>query len=313
MKDIYKTFSIEDFLADDQFVDWVLGDKDDELWTSWIDDNPLHKEKVTEAKSLIKNIKFNNQAVSNSAKENLWQRIEQNTKAKEIEIGSRRRWLSALAVAASFALIGLIWFNQSGEVLTTSVAEHKDIILPAESVINLSPSSEIAYDNKDWSKNRNVALEGEAHFKVSKGVPFIVNTAFGQVEVLGTEFDVKAEDEAFLVKVDEGKVKVNSGRHEHILTADMSFYKNPKNIDASFAQTWKSNTMILAFESQPLSDVIMSLTLITDKKIDPAGVDVDQLYTGTYDSTESLDNILQQIFWPLQIVYEVDGNLIKLK
>ena len=55
--------------------------------------------------------------------------------------------------------------------------------------------------------DRNVILEGEAYFKVTKSThPFIITTQVAQVKVVGTEFNVKArEDHAELI-VNEGIV-----------------------------------------------------------------------------------------------------------
>jgi len=317
MNDIYLSYNLEDFLADDQFVDWVLSGKEDQSWNTWLSSHPDVISRIEEAKKLIRHMKFKEEAISTSSKRNLWDRINKDTQAKEIRLPARRRWLSALAAAASIALIGFIWLNNSTETYSTDIAEYRDVTLPAQSLIQIGPSSKITYDDQDWNENRHVNLDGQAHFSVSKGVPFTVETEFGQVQVLGTEFDVLAEQGAFLVKVDvvkvdEGKVKVNSGRHEHILTAGMSFYRNPIRVNQDFQNKWETKNMIIAFEEQPLEDVLNTLSLVTDKQIDIQSVDTRQLYTGKYDSKEPLDDILQQVLWPLQITYTIEGNTIKL-
>lgn len=313
MNDIYKDFLLDDFLADDAFIDWALSGTNDDAWTKWLSKNQNHKHTISEARDLVKSLKFKQEHISATTKHDIWHRVEQSTKAKEIKMPSRRRWMAGITAAASLALIAFFWFSQDQTVFNTDdTRPYQEVALPAQSIIQLSPYSKVSYNERNWSEERNISLDGQAHFKVSKGVPFTVETVTGQVRVLGTEFDVQASGDQFMVKVDEGKVKVNSGRHEHILTADMSFYKNPKGQGPEFISNWKTNNITLAFEGQSLEDVIRSLSLVTDKRIDYSKINLNQEYTGKFTNTESLDNILKQVFWPLQIKHEVDGDVIKL-
>ena len=71
------------------------------------------------------------------------------------------------------------------------------IILPDGTVVRLNGSSKLSY-NKDFNKNvREVNLEGEAYFDVTKDAahPFIVHTSNIDIRVLGTLFNVKSYDE----------------------------------------------------------------------------------------------------------------------
>lgn len=68
------------------------------------------------------------------------------------------------------------------------------IILPDGTVVRLNGSSRLSY-HKDFNKNvREVDLEGEAYFDVTKDArhPFIVHTSGIDIKVLGTLFDVKS-------------------------------------------------------------------------------------------------------------------------
>ena len=313
MNDIYKDYSIDDFLSDDMFVDWIIDGKNNEVWQSWVKKNPSQEKYISEASLLVKNLRFKNEQVSPSIKHAIWHRIEKSTQAKEVELPTRRYWLSGLAIAASLALITFFWLNQGQTIVNSNeTLAYQEVTLPAASIIQLTPHSEVRYNERGWSTERNISLEGQAHFKVSKGVPFKVETAFGQVEVLGTEFDVHAEDGQFMVKVDEGKVQVKSGRQEHILTADMAFYKNPKDLDQEDIDQWKVEDITIVYEAQSLREVIRSLPLVTDKSIEAGGINLEEQYTGIINSSDSLEETLKQIFWPLQIRYEVEGDIIKL-
>lgn len=68
------------------------------------------------------------------------------------------------------------------------------IILPDGTVVRLNSSSRLSY-RKDFNKNvREVDLEGEAYFDVTKDAehPFIVHTSRIDIKVLGTLFNVKS-------------------------------------------------------------------------------------------------------------------------
>jgi ferric-dicitrate binding protein FerR (iron transport regulator) len=71
------------------------------------------------------------------------------------------------------------------------------IILPDGTVVRLNGSSKLSYP-KDFNQNvREVNLEGEAYFDVTKNAahPFIVHTSNIDIKVLGTIFNVKSYDQ----------------------------------------------------------------------------------------------------------------------
>jgi transmembrane sensor len=71
------------------------------------------------------------------------------------------------------------------------------IILPDGTVVRLNGSSKLTYSN-DFNKNvREVNLDGEAYFDVTKDAkhPFIVHTSNIDIKVLGTLFNVKSYEQ----------------------------------------------------------------------------------------------------------------------
>jgi Fe2+-dicitrate sensor, membrane component len=66
--------------------------------------------------------------------------------------------------------------------------------------VNLNSSSQLSYSKNKWDSKREVTLNGEAFFKVSKGSTFDVITLNGKVSVLGTQFNVKQRENYFEVK-----------------------------------------------------------------------------------------------------------------
>lgn len=108
----------------------------------------------------------------------------------------------ARAVAATAAVVLLClsaWavyvYMQPANLQTVStLAETQVVLLPDGSSVTLNHYSSLSYPRRFNSVNREVQLNGEAYFEVSKDKehPFIVQTENVDVQVLGTHFNVDA-------------------------------------------------------------------------------------------------------------------------
>ena len=125
------------------------------------------------------------------------------------------------AVVAAISLgIGLIDFRASprgalseGEIVT-GPGERTTVTLSDDSSIRLGPNSRLRLSE---TADRRVAwLSGRALFGVRSNPerPFIVYTDHGEARVLGTRFEVNANDHEFTVMVVEGRVSVSAGGDE---------------------------------------------------------------------------------------------------
>lgn len=120
---------------------------------------------------------------------------------KKLKSHSRRLTLIRTfpAVAAVLLLCLSAWtaylYMQPVLIKTVStLAETRTVHLPDGSTVTLNHYSSISYPEKFKSDNREVELNGEAYFEVSKDKkrPFIVQTETIDVQVLGTHFNVDA-------------------------------------------------------------------------------------------------------------------------
>lgn len=95
-------------------------------------------------------------------------------------------------------------------------------------IVWLNSRTTIQYPAIFVGENRVVKIDGEAYFEVAhnKKKPFIVETAKGNVEVLGTKFDVEAysENNSFVTSLMEGSVKVVSDGQELVLKPEQMSY-----------------------------------------------------------------------------------------
>lgn len=199
---------------------------------------------------------------------------------------------------------------------TTSFAEKINIELPDNSNVQLNAVSEIDFKSKNWNKHRELNLQGEAFFKVSKGSTFKVKTKLGTVSVLGTQFNVVVRDHYFEVHCYEGTVSVNFQKQTIKLIAGSSFKMvNSKvtinNNSTKTIPSWTQN--FSSFESMPYKYVIEELERQYNVVIE---YDVKSLsntiFTGNFTHT-NLEMALQAISIPLNLKYTIHNNKVSLQ
>ena len=131
------------------------------------------------------------------------------------------RWFAAACILALVSSAYFIYFNTNKENRFTSIIPVKDIVqenmgkeplrvyLPDASYVLLQPGSKIHYPDRFDSEQREVYLEGDAHFDVSHNPskPFFVYCNDIITKVLGTSFDVHTNE-----KNGDVEVAVKSGR-----------------------------------------------------------------------------------------------------
>lgn len=200
------------------------------------------------------------------------------------------------------------------------------IILPDNTEVFLNAGSEIRYAFSRNEKNREVILNGEAWFKVTRNekVPFIVHTGFYSVKVLGTEFNVKSYQSDVRVEttLEKGSVLIGSSEKFRLnknltLKPGEQFVYNKgqnnfrvKQVDTRLYTSWKDNR--LEFIRMELGELI---TLLERKY----GVDIEvednsilqYHYSGTIKN-ETILEILDMIQHTLPIRYEITDQIIKI-
>ena len=155
-----------------------------------------------------------------AAKRRLHERIRQNVASRNHAMRPRLALASVLAVLAVAVVAGISYFtynNVSAEQMTELYADTgttRTVTLSDGTQVWLNSNSTLRYPTRFSRRNREVQLDGEAYFKVtrSEGRKFTVTTADMQVEVLGTEFDVDSYDIAgrtSAVTLVSGKVRMS--------------------------------------------------------------------------------------------------------
>lgn len=231
MKKNYNSYSAEKLAQDPAFIRWVLEGKGGPSWESWLSKNPEKQALIEEAKQLVLPLSFSQKRMSVQQKAELWSRIDEATAEHSAPVVSMKRtnW-RRMAIGMAAAILALIafWFvaNPGLEEIRTPIAKTIAHTLPDQSTININANSQIAFNQKQWEKDRTLTLEGQAYFEVTHDKvdqsKFKVKTALGEVTVLGTRFDVYARNEVFRVRCYEGKVAVTSNGKSVILEKGMA-------------------------------------------------------------------------------------------
>jgi transmembrane sensor len=108
-------------------------------------------------------------------------------------------------------ILSLILSACSGPTKVSTNDSYEVVEFPDGSVAYLNKNSSVSYDPE--FNERIVEQSGEVFFEVTKSdAPFIVKTVVGEVKVLGTEFDVKADDAQLTVEVESGSVEIQANK-----------------------------------------------------------------------------------------------------
>jgi transmembrane sensor len=188
---------------------------------------------------------------------------------------------------------------------TATFNNTKEIRLSDGTIIALNRNSKIIQNNSYGKTNRDIILEGEAFFDVTKNpeLPFKVHTLNSTVEVLGTSFNIKCDSQKVIVGVLRGKVafyQTGNSKNRIELTPDNTGiydlnnnnlisedYLNPNSI------AWRTGKLI--FKKTPEIDVFKTIAEYFNKElvIQP-DVKIDHAFTSNFEK-ETLEEMFRAI------------------
>ena len=192
-------------------------------------------------------------------------------------------------------------------------------------IVRLNCETELRYPVRFVGKERRVYLDGEAFFEVAKNaeMPFIVETKQMQVEVTGTQFDVKAyaEDETMQATLVEGGVKVcayGAGSKSVALTPSQQYVLDVqtrqaevKKVDVQLYTGWVEGMFV--FKNQRLEDVMTMLARWYSVDVFYIGESVKDIrLSANLGRYEHIDKILDIIQETNKIGFSRKGNVVTL-
>jgi transmembrane sensor len=314
-----RTFNdIEDFLTDESFRNWVNSPTPelDAEWKSWMEANQTKVDLVNQSRKIIQSLNFTAFQPDSVLKEQIFERIRQETKPQPKYRMISSTWYKVAAILiVAFGIGALLRVNSAKKQLKEPTVVASNLIqksnplgvkskhiLPDGSIVVLNAASSIEYPKTFGADARAVKLQGEAFFQVAKDVnrPFTVLVEQFEVAVLGTTFNVNANLKSPEVALLEGKVKVTAALSDHFLElapGQMAVFDKHQNtftsatFDAEYATGWKDG--YLMFKDATLDEVIQKLHVWYG--IDIAVTNKSKSgywsYTGSFKN-ESLENVL---------------------
>jgi ferric-dicitrate binding protein FerR (iron transport regulator) len=239
-----------------------------------------------------------------------------------------------IRIAAVFLVAGLfgIFSYQSWEQpqqkkqepvlrqISTDNGQRANLTLSDGTEVMLNADSELELPTQFATDVREVFLDGEAYFKVSKNKekPFLVHSNKSVIRVLGTAFSVRSypEDQQVQVVVEEGRVSFEKEDQEAILNRNDLGILNLSNStlatrtveDVDLYMSWREG--YLKFKETKLSDVAKALERRYDVRVSFKDQGLKDHLLTAYLKSRSLRNVLDVISTSLEIEYRLHDNTI---
>ena len=251
---------------------------------------------------LLENLEFktfDHKAAWNKIDNQLEDETVNETKPNKETKVIQMRFYRKVAAACAILMVGLagFWFINRGagmESVSNMANTPQEVTLPDGSEVWLAANSTLEY-SKDFKNDRSLTLQGEAFFEVARDEahPFVISTKYGEIEVLGTAFDVTVGSNETTVSVEHGKVALRNENGDVKLTAGLSASADETGVSTAVGNeenydSWK--TGVFEFEKTPLTEVVALLNkhYETQVKLDVTGAD-NKLFDGSFDNVDVKD------------------------
>jgi transmembrane sensor len=261
-----------------------------------------------------------------------WQAVEKGH-SKKIR---RKRYLNSFVKIAAALIIGLFvgiyitYLVTKEEPLYYTAHSPKGSVsewqLPDGTQIFLNADSKLKYKAESKKGVREIFLEGEAWFEAStnKKRPLIVHTPYYDINVTGTQFNIKAyeDDSEIITTLEEGEIVLSPSANiileenvtmkpgEQAILDKESKNLNIKTVNPRWYTAWKDNKLIF------MNMTLEKLIILIERKY---GVDIvvkdpsilNYHCDGTFKN-ETIIEVLEIIKKTLPINYEIVGQRIEI-
>jgi ferric-dicitrate binding protein FerR (iron transport regulator) len=200
--------------------------------------------------------------------------------------------------------------------------QRTEITLADGTKVWLNANTTLTFPSLFLGKERKVELNGEAYFEVThnESKKFIVQTEPYQVNVLGTEFNVKAyrQNQGFETSLVRGSVEIASSQtgEKLRLTPDQRAYFKDGHLAIATLPNhdhflWKEG--ILVFEYKSIREIFDELQLYFDVKIEVKNKKLpNTLFTGKFRTKDGIEHVLKVLQHRHKFNYTKDSELNKI-
>jgi ferric-dicitrate binding protein FerR (iron transport regulator) len=237
------------------------------------------------------------------------------------------RLAAILIIGVVTGALAVKYATRQEPIFITSAAPKGSVaqmILADSTLVYLNAGSEIRYSPETKQNRREVFLNGEAWFDVTKNnkKPFVVHTSGYDVQVTGTRFNVKSysTENEITTTLEEGQVQITSSGNFRLAKTvvlqpgeQVSLNKNlntlsRKRVDTQLFTSWKDNKLIFLNMNFGELIILLERKYGVDIDVDDAGI-LKYHYTGTIKN-ESILEILEIIKHTLPIEFRIEGQKV---
>jgi len=202
--------------------------------------------------------------------------------------------------------------------ISTAKGNQYQLILSDGSKVWLNAASSMRFPTTFTGKERRVEITGEAYFEIAKNpaMPFKIQVGNGEIEVLGTHFNVNAYADEPTVKttVLEGAVAVKKATARQVLEPGQQAAFGPqggislsKNVDVAYETAWKDG--FFWFDNTDIHTLMRQVSRWYDVDVTFKGNIEDDGFTGKISRNVPLSkflNVLEQY----ELHFTIEGKKI---
>ena len=303
-----------------RFFNGEYSSKEENDIRQWMEESPENKKIFFDERRLFDTINLLVEKKDLRKREKLWFKIN-------------RSWIIDLMKTAAIIIVTLAltlsyqyFFNETKlgimQKIETPAGQRVNIELSDGTVVWLNSRSKINYPTTFEGNQRRIKLEGEAYFEVAHNAkkPFIVETKYGNIEVLGTKFNLEVYPESgFITSLFEGCVKVESHNQQVILKPNqMAFLENGQlkaQVISDYTHyRWREG--LICFKNESFISIMKKFEKIygAEIKIETTRIN-DYYYSGKFRQSDGILNALRVLQKDVAFKFDKDeeNNIIHIK
>ncbi len=263
-------------------------------------------------------------------KDQIIQQLSKSSKTVSLSVWFYR----VAAILALPIMLGIGWYlgsdGKNSETAMCEVTAPKGqiskCVLADGTQVWLNAGSTLKYDPALKGNFREVSLDGEAYFKVSKNKhkPFVVTTVHAQIKVLGTVFNLKAYsgDNNLETTLEEGSIEFSlngsATKPVELKPGEQLVYKiSEKKITLGKVETylhtaWKDGKFV--FKDADLKTIISELEKLYDVRIHLQNDSLLKLhFRGMFEYEQNIFSALEALEQTTNMKYKMNGRDIWLQ
>jgi len=202
--------------------------------------------------------------------------------------------------------------------ISTAKGNQYELILPDGSKVWLNAASSMRFPTSFKGKERRVEITGEAYFEIAKNpaMPFKIQAGSGEIDVLGTHFNINAYADESTVKTTllEGAVAVKKETTQQVLEPGQQAAFSPqggitlsKNVDVAHETAWKDG--FFWFDNTDIHTLMRQVSRWYDVEVEFKGNITDDGFTGKVDRNVPLSKLLK-VLEQYELHFKIEGKKI---